>query len=333
MRRLLVTVVLVATATGAATLSGADTTTSAPGASTTSTTAKVVRVAPLTGRPDPARITRHRPAVTVKIDNTYYAHPQYGIDQADIVYEEIVEGGITRLAAVFNSSAPARVGPIRSVRRTDREIVTSLGGVFAFSGGAAYAIASIQSAPVKLFSQSNSGTMMYRDPKRPAPHNLFVNVSRLMHVGGRPAPPRPAFTYSSARVRSATAPVRSFTVGFANGYATTWTWDARRAAWDRSLFSRPDVAADGRRVAPTNVLVMKVHYRGGVGVEGAEAVLTGRGAAMIFTQHHELVGTWSRASLRNPISWRFASGKVIALSPGQTWVELLDVSEHVTVAH
>jgi hypothetical protein len=294
---------------------------------------RVVPTAPLTGRPDPQRITRHRPAVTVKIDNTYYAHPQYGVNQADIVYEEIVEGGITRLAAVFNSSAPARVGPIRSVRRTDREIVTSLGGVFVFSGGAAYAIASIQTAPVKLFSQSNSGTMMFRDSRRPAPHNLFVNVSRMMHVGGKPVPPRAQFTYSTAKVKSSTAPVRSFVVGFANGYATTWTWNTRSASWDRSLFGRLDVAADGRRVSPKNVIVMKVAYRGGVGVEGASAVLSGRGTAMIFTRHRELFARWSRASLRSPLQWRFPSGAVVSLAPGQTWVELLDVAQGVSVAH
>ncbi len=134
--------------------------------------------------------------MTVKIDNTYEAHPQYGIRQADAVYEEIVEGGITRLAAVFNSAAPARVGPVRSVRRTDREVVYPLGGIFVFSGGAQYAIDSIKTAPVKLFSEANAGAMMYRGSNRPPPHNLFANVSLLIRQGGRPRPPRALFTYS-----------------------------------------------------------------------------------------------------------------------------------------
>ena len=98
------------------------------------------RVAALTGLPDPTAVTKRRSALTIKIDNTPQAHPQYGINKADVVYEEIVEGGITRLAAIFNSNLPTKVGPVRSVRRTDREIVFPIGGIFAFSGGAQYAI-------------------------------------------------------------------------------------------------------------------------------------------------------------------------------------------------
>ncbi|MGH9019725.1 MAG: DUF3048 domain-containing protein [Acidimicrobiales bacterium] len=301
-------------------------------ADSTSTTTSLapVALAPLSGRPDVAHVTAHRPAVTVKIDNTFDAHPQYGVRQADVVYEEIVEGGITRLAAVFNSAAPARVGPIRSVRRTDREIVGPLGGIFACSGGAAYAIASIETAPVKLFTEANAGTMMFRDDRRPAPHNLFVNVSRLIRQGGHPAPPRAIFTYASTP-SVATSPARSLTVGFANGYAVGYAWDARTGSWDRTIFGSPDRDATGRRVSPTNVIVMWVHYLGGVGVEGAEAQLTGSGVAEVFTRHSSVVGRWSRSSLSSRLVYRSRGGRVIALAPGQTWVELLDVSQRVAV--
>src|ERR1035437_7049291 len=75
--------------------------------------------APLTGFVDPSGTALQRPALTVKVENTPQALPQWGIDKADVVYEEIVNGGITRLAAIFNSEAPAKVGPVRSVRPTD----------------------------------------------------------------------------------------------------------------------------------------------------------------------------------------------------------------------
>ena len=90
--------------------------------------AAAVRRAPLTGLPDKKGVSLKRPAVTVKINNTGAAK-QYGIDQADVVYEEVVEGGITRLAAIFNSHAPERVGPVRSVRKTDQSIVWPVGAV------------------------------------------------------------------------------------------------------------------------------------------------------------------------------------------------------------
>ena len=325
MRRPLAVVALAAVLVSAsASYGGAD-------GATTTTPARTVPTAPLTGRPDLARVTTHRPAVTVKIDNTYEAHPQYGVRQADVVYEEIVEGGITRLAAVFNSAAPARVGPVRSVRRTDREIVYPIGGIFAYSGGAQYAVSSIETAPVKLFSEANAGSMMFRDDKRPPPHNLFANVAELIRQGGTPRPPRPIFTYSRA-APALSQPVRSFSVGFTNGYETSYNWDPRTASWDRTIFGNPDRDATGRVVSPKNVIVMYVHYiDGGVGVEGSEAQLTGTGVAQIFTKHVGITGRWSRDSLRHPIVYKTKGGKVIALTPGQTWVELLDVSMHVSV--
>ena len=140
MRRFpLVVVAALVVMSGAAVSVSADTTTTT---SPTTTTTTVVhrRVAALTGLPDPTAVTKRRSALTIKIDNTPEAHPQYGINEADVVYEEIVEGGITRLAAIFNSNLPTKVGPVRSVRRTDREIVFPIGGIFAFSGGAQYAI-------------------------------------------------------------------------------------------------------------------------------------------------------------------------------------------------
>ena len=132
--------------------------TSTPTTTTTTTTLPRYPTAPLTGMPDPTGLSVKRPALTVKIENTPQALPQWGIDQADVVYEEIVNGGITRLAAIFNSHAPAKVGPVRSVRPTDTQVVWPLGGIFAYSGGAPYAVASISTAPVKLIDESSAGT-------------------------------------------------------------------------------------------------------------------------------------------------------------------------------
>ena len=168
MRRLpLVVVTAVLASTAASSVVGADTTTTTTSSTTTTTIVvrhRVVhrRIAALTGLPDPTAITKRRSALTIKFDNTPQAHPQYGVNRADVVYEEIVEGGITRLAAIFNSNLPTKVGPVRSVRRTDREIVFPIRGIFAFSGGAPYAISSIETAPVKLIDQSNAGAEIFR---------------------------------------------------------------------------------------------------------------------------------------------------------------------------
>jgi hypothetical protein len=331
MRRFpLVVVAALVVMSGAAVSVSADTTTTT---SPTTTTTTVVhrRVAALTGLPDPTAVTKRRSALTIKIDNTPEAHPQYGINEADVVYEEIVEGGITRLAAIFNSNLPTKVGPVRSVRRTDREIVFPIGGIFAFSGGAQYAISSIETAPVKLIDQSNAGAAMFRDPARPPPHNLFANAVLLMKEGGKVHPPPPLFTYVPRSAPAVGAPVGSFTVNFGSGYAASYQWDGQTHDWLRSIFGAPDVTATGVRVAPTNVIVMSVKYYGGVGVEGSYAQLVGSGPVEIFSDGRLQKGTWFRRNIHLRTAYRAASGKVIDLRPGQTWVELLAVGETVSV--
>ncbi|HVA53897.1 MAG TPA: DUF3048 domain-containing protein [Acidimicrobiales bacterium] len=339
MRRSLVLVLAIATCSNVAmassALAGSSTTTTSTGSVSTSTTTPPVKktrpVAPLTGLADPRGVTKHRSALTIKIDNTPEAYPHSGVEDADVVYEEIVEGGITRLAAIFNSRVPTVVGPVRSVRRTDREIVFPIGGIFAFSGGAEYAVRSIATAPVKLYTESNSGSAMFRDPKRYPPHNLFANAALLMAKDGKPRPPPALFTFASRSQRLRGPRVRSFVVGFTEGYAVTYTWNTTSRSWDRTIFGQPDVTTNGVRISPKNVIVMSVNYVGGVGVIDSYAQLIGSGPVEVFNQGTLQRGTWSRPNLRSRTIYKNASGKVIDLTPGQTWVELLDVSEHVSI--
>ncbi len=317
-----------ASSTTTTTSSSSTTTTTHP---TTTTTRPPAPTAPLTGLPYPKRLLKDYSALTIKIDNTPEAHPQYGIQDADVVYEEIVEGGITRLAAIFNSHVPSVVGPVRSVRRTDREIVFPIGGVFAFSGGAEYAVRSIETAPVKLYDQTNAGSAMYRDPDRPAPHNLLANGILLMKKDGKPRPPPALFTYLTKSQTFNGPPVKAFTVGFASGYAATYTWNTATKSWDRSIFGAPDVTAEGVRISPKNVIVMTVDYVGGVGVIDSYAQLIGSGPVEVFSQGKIERGTWARPNLRHRAIYRTAQGKVINLTPGQTWVELMSVGESVSV--
>ncbi|HWD96669.1 MAG TPA: DUF3048 domain-containing protein [Acidimicrobiales bacterium] len=305
------------------------TSTTAP--STTTTTKHQGSVAPLTGLPYPKRLLKDRSALTIKIDNTPEAMPQYGVNEADVVYEEIVEGGITRLAAIFNSKVPTVVGPVRSVRRTDREIVFPIGGVFAFSGGAEYAVRSIETAPVKLYDESNAGAAMFRNASRAAPHNLFANAELLMDKDGKPRPPTPLFTYLSSGTHFGGPKVKSFVVNFASGYEATYTWDTKTKSWDRTLFGAPEVTASGARVSPTNVIVMTVNYVGGVGVIDSYAQLIGSGHVEVFSGGRVAHGTWVRPNLRHAAIYRNLQGKVINLTPGQTWVELLSVGEGVSI--
>ena len=296
------------------------------------TTTVMYQTAPLTGLADVSGDAMKRPALTVKIENTPDALPQWGIAQADDVYEEIVNGGITRLAAVFNSQAPTKIGPVRSVRPTDTQIVYPLGGIFAFSGGAQYAIDSIQTAPVKLLNQTSSGSAMYRDPSRQAPHNLYAVGAALFAFGGTPVPPQPLFTYRSAGKKVKGTSVATFTVPFPSIYPVTWTWNASSKSWDRTLFGNADVTGTGERESPKNVIVMYVNYVNGIGTMSSYADLQGSGTAQIFTAGKEVQATWSRGpSKSDPVVYKTLSGSVVAMTPGQSWVELLNTGAKVTV--
>src|ERR1017187_4806067 len=307
---------------------------STPMPTTTTTTTTLLRypTAPLTGLSDPSGLSVKRPALTVKIENTPQALPQWGIDQADVVYEEIVNGGITRLAAIFNSHAPAKVGPVRSVRPTDTSVVWPLGGIFAYSGGAAYAVDSISSAPVKLVDEDSAGTAMYRDYALQSPHNLFAVAPLLFAFKGTPTPPPALFSYRKSGQQPVGPKVSSFIVPFPSMYRVTWTWNTTTTSWDRTIFGQADVTGTGARESPKNVVVMFVTYVNGIGTENSYANLQGSGQAAIFSGGREVRGTWSRGpSKADIIQYKTATGATITLTPGQTWVELLDTGTTLTV--
>ncbi len=304
-------------------------------AATPPTTAKPAPppVAPLTGLPDPLGAARKRCAITVKIDNTQAGHPKYGVEQADVVYEEVVEDGYTRLAAVFNAQAPDRVGPVRSVRKTDQSLVWPLGGIFAYSGGAPYAIASIDTAPVMRLDETRAGPLMFRDRSRRKPLNLYAHLDFMYSRCGTPVPPRALFTYRGAHDAVGGVSAASVRVGFLGEFAVTWAWDAPSGTWKRSIFGSPELVASGAQLAPNNVVVMFVSYVGGDPSHhniGAEAVVTGHGKAVVFTAGKQILGTWSRPDKNQPAQLLDAAGKVIELTPGPTWVELPDTSYSVT---
>jgi hypothetical protein len=302
--------------------------------STTTTVPPVL--APLTGLPDPSGAGATRPALTVKIENTPAARPQIGIDHADVVYEEVVECSITRLAAIFQSDVPAVIGPVRSVRRTDQAIVRPLRGIFVYSGGAPYAITSIGTAPVVRLDETTAGSAMYRDRSRAAPHNLYAYGPALYaKAPAAVGPPPPLFQYRSAATPAVGTPAQQLVVGFQNGYAVTWTWDAPSRAWLRSIFGRPDTVAGGAQIHATNVVIQQVNYvdrlGGACGDVGGRAAIEGTTRVIVLSGGRVQQGAWTRPDPTQPGTLQNVSGGTILLTPGNTWVELPKPSYAITV--
>ncbi len=292
--------------------------------STTSTT-KAPPIAPLTGLADPTGAAQTRAALIIKIENTPQARPQTGLESADVVYEEVVDGGITRFFTVFNSTLPETVGPIRSVRPVDASLATQLGGLFAYSGGIPEEIDRIGAVPSLIpISETKAGDAMFRDSSRQAPHNLYGHPEKFFAFGGAPVPPKPLFTYLSPGQPFTGDPVESFTVAVSTDrdYNPSYTWDATSATWMRSVLGRPSTMESGAQIAPANVVVQFTTYDPEPGASGATGIVTGTGEVWVFTGGKVAKGTWTRTDPSKPATYADAAGKPIKLVPGRTWVEL-----------
>jgi hypothetical protein len=339
-----VAVVVVAVAVGVFALSGgggddkkraAATTTVPTTTIPATTTTKAPPIAPLTGLVDPSGASLTRPAMSVKVENTPDARPQAGLDQADVLYEEVVEGNITRFIAIFNSQIPDVIGPVRSVRAEDPDIVWPIGGIFAYSGGAPVNVNAINAAPVNAVDESAAqanGAMQRNAPGQPpraAPHNLYAIGPKLLELGGDPKPPPPLFQYLPGDAPPIPGPgVVSFRVGFLQGYDPTYSWDAASHTWKRthSQDGAPFTVVGGAQIAPTNVVIQFTQYAN----EG-EGQTVGEGNVWVFTDGVVRKGTWVRQNKAQPAKYFDANGQPILLRRGKTWVELLPSDAPVDV--
>jgi hypothetical protein len=299
------------------------------GSATTTTTAPPsakTAIAPFTGLPDKDGASLTRSSLAVKVENTPEARPQSGLDVADVVYEEVVEGSITRFWAIFNSTVPPNVGPIRSVRLMDPGIVSPLGGVVAFSGGTDDNLARIRATPTVTIDESNAGDAFYRDANRFAPHNLYGTPAKLFGKGGQPVPPKPIFSYLSADQAAGGTPVTQFRVGFSSGYDPTYVFDPARRVWLRNYGSSPFKVASGDQVAPANVIVQFIRYPA-----NSEGIIVGTGDAWVFVDGLAVKAHWSKPDNVTPAVYTDDAGQVISLRPGRTWVELLPIGSLVDI--
>ena len=290
----------------------------------------VVKTCPLTGVPPRTGEQVNRVALGVKIDNVNDARPQVGLDQADLVVEETVEGGLTRLFAVFQCESPPSIGPIRSARTTDGDLLRLLGGaVFGFSGANPRVIPQVQAASgaVLISYDALGNTYFHRDYSRPAPHNVFSSAKTLLGAGlqrdKKLRAPKPLFTYGAPKVSGFPAKAVSLTWPSATA---GWTWDGEH--WLRTQNGTSDVLANGHQVAAANVVIMSITtaYTGlhdVLGNASPDDVVTGSGKVWVLRDGHVITGTWSRRDRTKLWVFKDKNGHVLPLKPGRTWVELL----------
>jgi len=278
-------------------------------------------VLPLSGLPAPDGVP-DRPALVVKVDNTGSSRPQLGLSSADLVVEELVEGGLTRLAAMFHSTLPAVVGPVRSVRTTDIGIVAPTGGVLVASGGAGRVLAAIDAAGIPVLTEGDAG--LSRDRSRPAPYNVMLDpAAAVAGVTDLAAPMGPYLPWATPETPPpAGAPATSAAVTFSSGHTTRWRWVD--GTWSRT----DDLAEPGDEFRPANLLVLRVTTRDAGYLDPAgnpvpETVLEGSGEALLLTSGQLLDGRWSKADAGSALQLTDLAGAELVVPPGLTWIGLV----------
>jgi hypothetical protein len=261
--------------------------------------------------------------LAVKIDNAAAARPHTGVDLADIVYVEQVEGGLSRLMAVYATRLPKAVGPVRSARESDLELLRQFDQpLLAFSGAQGKLLPLIDRAPLDAVTPEKSSGAYYRGTDRAAPHNLYLRPSRLL-----PSAPGAAALTTGFRYGAAPAGGRAETSHTVRYPAArfTFTWSASRARWLVATDGTPSVTAGGQRVAPATVVVQYVKVRASgfhdfLGNNTPYTETVGSGKAQVLRDGRVFDVNWKRGTATDGTDFTTDDGHPVGFARGQVWV-------------
>jgi hypothetical protein len=273
------------------------------------------------------------PVLVVKIDDTTQAHPQLGLEDADIVYIEQVEGGLTRLAAVFSSVIPQRIGPVRSARISDIEILAQFGRVaFAYSGAQGKLLPVIAAANLQdLGAQRQSPTIFTTDPKRIQPYAMVLRADLLLQQvidKNFQIDSAKSIGFAFGPLPEGGAPTEKVVMHWpAATYSATWSLDESR--WLLSHNNAINFADSGVVLGPTTLVIQMVsitpsEYKDKVGGVTPFSQTVGTGKAYVLRDGQRFATTWNRPSSEGGTTLTFADGTIMNFDPGQIWIALTD---------
>lgn len=283
-----------------------------------------------------------RPSLAVKIENSPSARPQTGLEKTDIVFEEVVEGGITRFIAIFHSQVPKEIGPIRSVRPMDANVVAPFGGLLVYSGGQPAFLGLAPKAGLQVISMDAGGSGFYRSSARYAPHNVYGTPKTFwaQATKGHKAAPTQQFGYATdgtgtTSVVSGKA-AKKISVVMSQSNNPRWTWNEKSSTYLRSEGSTASMSAAGVRLSATNVVVLTVdvvntRYKDPAGNPVPETEIIGSGKALVASGGKAVEAKWEKKDQKSPITLTVA-GQTVKLAPGNTWVELMPSTRAWTVS-
>lgn len=294
---------------------------------------------PMTGLLAPNAALIHRRVLSVKVENSPAARPQTALNQADIVYESLAEGGITRFNALFQSKEPPIIGPVRSARLSDTWIVPQYNALFFFAGASSFVTRALQKVGIALLSEEQGVNRPYFRTSRPAPHNEYLKTSVGRAEARRRGYPttqtlRPfAFDF---RPIETTLTVSRIDIPFSFAQRTTWSYDRSAKVYLRQNNGVRHIdAATGEQVRAKNVVVLwaKMRSTGHPDKNGSptfDIVLGGRNRAAVFHDGGQWNGVWI-ADRKSPPVFRADNGKLIRLTTGNSWFEVIPTNLNISL--
>ena len=279
------------------------------------------------------RVGADAPVLVVKIDDTSMAHPQIGLEDADLVYIEQVEGGTTRLAAVFSSKIPTRIGPVRSARISDIELLAQYGRVgFAYSGAQKKMLPIIYEANLyDLGAQRNSPTIFTTDANRTQPYAMVLRADLLMEFAkskGMEFAQSKSMGWKFGKVTQEGVAITSARVSWpTSSYDVHWSKEENR--WLLDFRKAPNVTESGQRLGASTFVIQLVSitdsiYKDKNGGITPLSETVGSGSGYILRNGKSIKATWSRPTAEEGTRWMSMKGEEITFEKGQIWVALTD---------
>lgn len=303
-----------------------------PASTATSSTTTTAAAKPTPSGPVPLT---GGPVLAVKVDDTENARPRVGLDQADVVYVEPVEGGLTRLLAVFSRHLPTQVGPVRSGRESDVDLLANYGPVaFAFSGTNAHTARILAKGKQVNLSWDQDPRGYRRDGSRPAPYNVIGDPKALLARAGGSVEPRDiGFRYGPATPGG--TPAAGVTAVWPSA-TVALRWNAARKQYLVTTNGRADTSPKGVPFGATTVVVQQVITRmsSNRDVNGQRTpvvTVVGKGKADVLRDGKVWHGTWARTGASAPTVFTAGGARLTFAPTGPVWVLLVAAGQHVTV--
>ncbi len=294
---------------------------------------------PYTGLPVASASQIDRRPLAVMIDNQKDARPQSGLDKAEIVYEVVVEGGITRFMAVYLATEVSEIGPVRSARHYFLDLALGINAIYVHAGESPQALEQMPALGVDQLDELVNGQYFWLSPERKRPHATYTSTSLLRkgeanrHFADNGTAPQPLWNFADDPFagRSDAKPANTVLLTYPGyvHYSILWQFDPASSTYMRFNDGRPQTdKPTGKQLGATNIIVQYVpaHRIPGDQALRMDMTMTGQGQAVFISGGRAVAGTWKKATREAPVKYFFADGTPLALHPGNTWVEIIDPS-------